>query len=341
MRDVYLVVFLADFNETAKKIQEKSLLDMLNKYVLEQVLHVIEAPREFYPELDHLKEKYKDSVKRTRWRAKQNIDYSFLMCYCKDISKYYLHLEDDVIAAPSFMPKLRDFISSQEKPWQILDASKMGHIGKVYHSEDLTSAASFFYLLFDEMPVDWLMMYWKSITDNDPKFKLLHFAFHTASLFEHLGVHSSLKGKTVNSTEQYFDRYDHKYLGLNPPAVVTSSLTPHKGMPQDAYEKGIGYFWSEIPRKGDEIRVSFQTPLYIKEVSVDTGSNLALYDFLKSAVLQINKDPNGCTSFTSTGEFKKGRIHAYIHKKVNCLRVLVTENQTSWIFLREINVWTK
>ena len=334
-KDVHIVVFLADLTKKARISQWKTLEATVHWYVAQDILHVIEAPSEFYPPLDNLKKKYNDSAERIKWRSKQNIDYAFLMCYCRGLSNYYLHLEDDVKVAPSFFPKLRDFIDSQAQPWKSLDASRLGHIGKVYHSKDLGSVASLFYAMYDEMPCDWLMMYWRAISGDQGGF--LH---HTGSLFEHRGIQSSLRHKINNRTEAYFDQYDHKYLGLNPAAVVTTSLTPHKGEPQDPYVKGIGYYWAKWAKKGDSFQILYKSPVHVKEVSIQTGSNLAPNDRLQSAYLQINHDVGNCSNFLNVGEFVGGKIHVHLEKTVTCLQVMVSESQGPWVFLREINVWT-
>lgn len=42
--------------------------------------------------------KFGDSPQREYWRAKQNLDYSFLMWYASGLSDYYMQLEDDIQA---------------------------------------------------------------------------------------------------------------------------------------------------------------------------------------------------------------------------------------------------
>ena len=339
MKEVNIVVLLADLNEEARRTQEKVLSEERENFTSNEILHIIEAPSKFYPPLDNLKRKWGDSPERVKWRSKQNIDYAFLMCYCRGRSSYYLHLEDDIKVAPSFYPKLRDFINSQKQPWKSLDASMQGHVGKVYHAEDLGSAASLFYILYDEMPVDWLMMNWRAMTSET---RDARFIFHTAGLFEHLGVHSSLAGKVMPSKETFFDKYDHKYLGLNPAARISTSLVSTKGNGvRDAYERGIGYFWATNPKQNDYIQISFDAPVNITAVSVETGSYVAPKDILKSAQLQVSGDATNCSAFETVGNFNKGNIYVEINKKVTCLRVLVAQSHDTWVFVREINVWTK
>ncbi|KAJ7377747.1 Alpha-1,3-mannosyl-glycoprotein 4-beta-N-acetylglucosaminyltransferase C [Desmophyllum pertusum] len=101
----FIVVFLADFDETLKMATANTLSELFQKEIEEDFLHVIEAFPQYYPKLLKLKVKFGDSQNRTKWRSKQNIDFAFLMCYCQDLSHHYLHVEDDVIASPSFFWK--------------------------------------------------------------------------------------------------------------------------------------------------------------------------------------------------------------------------------------------
>ena len=353
-REIFVVIFLADFDEAAKSTSLMELSSRFRKYIYQSFIRVIFAPNEFYPELSNIKTKFHDNPQRIFWRSKQNVDFAFLMCYCHGLSQYYLHLEDDVLPSPSFYPKLRDFISSVKTPWPILDACFMGHLAKLYHANELENLATFFYLMYDEMPVDWLIAFWRKIKYDGPYYQA--FIFPPASLFQHIGSHSSFaenKGRdTSASREIYFDQYDIKYKGLNPSATISSQMTSSYGHPQDAYNRGYGYFWTKVVKKSDFITVRFTPAVCIRKVFVDTGSYIAPDDFLQSAVLQAsfnNKNEqqanaNGtetCTVFETIGNFLQGKVEVTLNENKNttCLRVLVTESQTNWVFFREIDVW--
>ena len=353
-REIFVVIFLADFDEAAKFATLTELSNRFRKYVDQGFIRVILAPNEFYPALSNVKAKFRDNPQRIFWRSKQNVDFAFLMCYCHGQSQYYLHLEDDVLPAPSFYPKLRDFISSVKTNWPILDASFMGHVAKIYHANDLENLATYFYLMYDEMPVDWLIAFWRKIKYDRPYYQ--DFIFPPASLFQHIGSHSSLaenKGRDTNaSREKYFDKYDVKYKGLNPSATVSSQMTSSYGRPQDAYNKGYGYFRAKEVKKNDFIIVQFTPSVSIRKVFVDTGSYIAPHDYLQSGVLQasfnnkneLQANSNGiktCTVFETIRNFQHGKAEVTFNdnKSTSCLRVLVTQSQTNWVFLREIDVW--
>ena len=169
-----IVIFLADIEESLKSRKKKEVARMFEKHINKGLLIVIEAISDFYPALENIKPKYGDSDSRRTWRSKENVDATFLMCFCKDISEYYIHLEDDVISSPSFVPKLQAFINGQPKStWLLLDVTVKGSKAKVYHSRDLSNIASYFYLTYDEMPIDWLMDYWREIKSQDRRVEKL------------------------------------------------------------------------------------------------------------------------------------------------------------------------
>ncbi|XP_078361638.1 alpha-1,6-mannosyl-glycoprotein 4-beta-N-acetylglucosaminyltransferase-like isoform X2 [Oculina patagonica] len=348
-REIFIVVFLADFDEAPKSTVLTEISNRFDKYINQGFIRVIFAPKEFYPPLSNVKKKFGDNPQRIFWRSKQNIDFTYIMCYCHGLSQYYLHLEDDVRPAPSFYAKLRDFITSVEKPWPILDASFEGHVAKVYHGNDLENLATYFYLMYDEMPVDWLIIFWRKIKYDRPFDQ--EFIFPPASLFQHVGSHSSFaeNKNRVKMSELYFDQFDIKYKGLNPPAIVSSRMTAHHGHPQDAYNKGYGYFWTKELKKDDFIIVEFTSAVTVRKVVVDTGSYIAPKDQLITAVLQASfksehqtSDAPKCKDLETIGEFKKGKAEVTFDgagKNITCLRVLVTSPPATWIFFREIDVW--
>jgi len=348
-KDIYIVILLADLQKPEKSTMRRELFQTFGKYIEQGFLTVIEAYPEYYPELNNIKVKFRDSAERRAWRSKQNTDNSFLMCYCKDFSHYYIHLEDDVKSSPSFFSKLRDYITETKTDWPRLNVAVKGCVAKVYHSHDLENMASYFYLMYDEMPIDWLMDRWIAFKypvryEKEP---------FLASLFQHAGVQSSLSEKGPNyNLEPFFDQYDQKYKGLNPPATVTSSLASYQGHAQDAYDKGSGYFWSKKPQENDYVLITFHVATTVQKIFVDTGSYRARKDSLDFGVLQASfqsgdnsetqMSGNGsCGNFQTIGLFNKGQAKESLDesRKVTCLKILVTKHQDKYIFLREIDVW--
>ena len=84
---------------------------------------------------------------------------------------------------------------------------------------------------------------------------------------------------------------------------------------------------------------------------MDTGSYQARRDLLNNGALQASfetgeghphlQSNNFCGDFKTLGSFHSGKakISTDKSKRVNCLRILVTEKQNKGIYLREIDVW--
>ena len=59
-REIFVVIFLADFNETAKSATLVELSNGFRKYINQGFIRVIVAPNEFYPSLSNMKTKFGD-----------------------------------------------------------------------------------------------------------------------------------------------------------------------------------------------------------------------------------------------------------------------------------------
>ncbi|XP_028395994.1 alpha-1,3-mannosyl-glycoprotein 4-beta-N-acetylglucosaminyltransferase C-like [Dendronephthya gigantea] len=340
--DILIVIQLGD-EERSKRLHLAAVIKAKYPHLINSgALDVIQVNPSFYPSFDKLKQRFGDSTARIKWRSKQVIDFSFLFCYCHGLGKYHLQLEDDVIASPYYYPKLQDFIEKYEKKeaWFTLDASLLGYIGKVYHNYDLNEIASFYYIFYDEMPVDWLEYTWREIKGQTGRWRL-----RSASLFQHIGDVSSLKKKKQMAREPYFDNQTQKFLGLNPPAVVQTTLqSEQKTNIKSAYEQGGGYFWGRCKDKSKcVIKVMFKKAIPLKRVVIETGGNFALNDTIHQGTLQFGTLPNGndCVHYqASAAVFKKGSLDIKLSDilTVNCLQVDI-QKQKAWVLIREINVW--
>jgi hypothetical protein len=342
--DLLIVLQLGDEDKhkrtkLAMEIKEK-YSDLINNGVLD----IIQVYPNYYPSFDKLKRRFGDGEARVKWRSKQVIDFSFLSCYCYGLGKYHLQLEDDVIASPYYYLKLKDFIESYEAKgtWFTLDASVLGYIGKVYHNYDLNEIASFYYIFFDEMPVDWMEYMWREIKGQSGRWR-----FRAASLFQHIGLMSSLSNKKQVAREPYFDKHTQKFLGLNPPAIIhTDLMAEHKTTIKSVYKQGGGYFWGRCQdRSSCYIKVIFEKAIPLHRVVIETGGNFAMNDTVHHGSLKIGTYPNinDCVHYAvaSTAVFTKGTLDIVFSKKptVNCLRIEI-QRQMEWVFVREINVWS-
>ncbi len=341
--DILIVLQLGDKSKDKRTKLATEVKEKYRHLINDGVLDIIQVYPNYYPSFDNLKRRFGDGEKRVKWRSKQVIDFSFLSCYCYGLGKYHLQLEDDVIASPYYYLKLKDFIQSYEEKekWFTLDASILGYIGKVYHNYDLNEIATFYYIFFDEMPVDWMEYKWREIKGQAGRWRA-----RAASLFQHIGLVSSLQNKKQAAKEPYFDRQTQKFLGLNPPATIhTDLIAEHKTKIKLAYEQGGGYFWGRCHDKSNcYIKVIFEKAITLQQVVVETGGNFALNDTVHHGMLKVGTYPNGddCVHYevASPASFKKGTLDIAFSEKqtVNCLRIEI-QRQMEWVFIREINVW--
>lgn len=99
-------------------------------------------------------------MERVKWRSKQNLDFAYLMMYCKEKAIYYTQLEDDIITKPSYLTQMQTFVTKQtvlSKDWIILDFCSLGFIGKMFKSSDLSQLIIFFVIFYNDKPIDWLL----------------------------------------------------------------------------------------------------------------------------------------------------------------------------------------
>ncbi|XP_028395993.1 alpha-1,3-mannosyl-glycoprotein 4-beta-N-acetylglucosaminyltransferase C-like isoform X2 [Dendronephthya gigantea] len=343
--NITVVVFLADFNSDFKQKQLSDITMMFKKYITSGALQVIQAPRDYYIPLNDLHRNLGDHMDRVLWRSKQSLDYVYLMCYCSYISHYYLQLEDDVIASPRFLSKISDYVDSQKHEWISLNVAQLGYIGKLYPTREVSNLASYLRLFFNEMPVDWLEPRWKKYRGQDPG----ETKCRAASLFQHIGLISSFRPKESQRPntlkEKFFDQFDQKYSGNNPPAEIFSDLIPIHGKPEDAYTKGDGYFHARFGGAGKKIyNMLLKTKRKLQRVVVETGANFAEHDAIVTGTLEISEiiaqQGKVCEDYETVGEFRFGRVDVTLNgRKVRCIRINIVY-QGRWIYFREIDVWT-
>eukprot|EP00435_Cladocopium_sp_Y103_P003117 s4949_g1.t1 len=158
--DTGLVVHLADFDENWVFKTRDWLRNGFEDEVQANRLHVIHAPERLYPAKEQIMKntKYGDPPLR-QWRAKQNLDYAFLMSYASGLAEYYMQLEDDVQVTPNFLPTVRKFMNEKVTgdAWVMVAFSKLGFIGKLFEAARLPKLAEFLLIYHAEAPCDWLV----------------------------------------------------------------------------------------------------------------------------------------------------------------------------------------
>lgn len=347
--EIVIVILLADTDANTRHQMSMILYRAYRSYINDGFIQIIAIHRDFYPPLRNLDRTFGDSETRVKWRSKQAIDFAFLMLYCSNISEYYMQLEDDVISTPNFLNSMRDFIVRQSDPWVCLEFSHMGFIGKFYRSRHLRKLAMFMRNFYSEQPVDFLFRYFNVLMTQKSSI------MRTPSLFHHIGVVSSLPEKNTGrkSVEDIQDALPKTHKGDNPPADISTNLKTFKAYTVDlAYQRTSGHFWALAPSGGEAVFVAFQEPVRLKRIVVETGSerhkdDLLRYGKLEASPRMISRLEDGrvlCTDYTYLGAFRNGRVDAgdldqRLPYEIHCLRISVTQGQTSWVLIREIAVF--
>ncbi|XP_027672496.2 alpha-1,6-mannosyl-glycoprotein 4-beta-N-acetylglucosaminyltransferase-like [Falco biarmicus] len=344
LQEMVVVVHLADADPGWNARVAANIAHKFAHQILLGRLLLIHAPHEFYPTLEGLKRNYNDPEERVKFRSKQNVDYAFLLAFSANLSSYYLMIEDDVWCAKSFLTAIRKALASQEgSNWATLEFSKLGYIGKLYRSSDLPRLARFLLLFYQEMPCDWLLVHFRLLlTQKDViRFK--------PSLFQHMGLYSSFQG-TVNRLEDDEFQADALDLPDNPPAALFTSMSIFENYePLKAYSTAEGYFWGKDPAAGSVFSVVFQQPARVTRVRVRTGSSERRSDFLHAGVLELGRrqraDGRDCAAYTTVGTFEKGTferrgLERGMPSPVECVRIRVTRNQSEWLIIQSIDIWT-
>ncbi|XP_067655431.1 alpha-1,6-mannosyl-glycoprotein 4-beta-N-acetylglucosaminyltransferase-like [Haliotis asinina] len=346
-KEVLILVFLADTDPRIKANLARDIRRNFSDTIDEGMLHVIQAPLDYYPNMTITKFTYGQPEHYIQWRAKQNFDYAFMFEYSLNISKYYMQIEDDVITVDGYIGFVKQYIAEQQDMWTCLEFSELGFIGKLYKNTDLQKLAALLKLFYEEQPVDYTYLYFNMLNTQMVQ------RMRKPTLFQHQGIHSSYPGKIQPLKDRFFDQMTKKYHGDNPPAEVFTSMKVFLTfIPRLAYEKTEGYFWTHgSPSDGDSFTVVFQEPHRLRRVIVDTGSVGHPEDRLLSGHLEVSltllkTEVNiQCVNDIMIGEFKDGRIDAdaleeSIQFKAMCLRIKITQHQEPWLIVREIAVFT-
>uniref|UniRef100_A0A8C5T903 Alpha-1,3-mannosyl-glycoprotein 4-beta-N-acetylglucosaminyltransferase C n=1 Tax=Malurus cyaneus samueli TaxID=2593467 RepID=A0A8C5T903_9PASS len=343
LQEMVVVVHLADTDPGWNVHVAATIARKFARHILLGRLLLIHAPLEFYPTLEGLKRNFNDAEERVRFRSKQNVDYAFLLAFAANLSSYYLMIEDDVWSARSFLTAIRRALASQEgSNWATLEFSKLGYIGKLYRSSDLPRLAHFLFLFYQEMPCDWLLVHFRQLlTQRDViRFK--------PSLFQHMGRYSSFQG-TINRLEDEDFQADALDLPDNPPASLYTSMSVFENYePLKAYSSTQGYFWGKDPAAGSTFSIVFQQPARVSRVRVRTGSAERPGDFLHTGLLELGRHRDhgrDCSSYVPVGSFEKGTaeqrgLERVLPGPVECVRIRVTRDQSEWLIIQSIDIWT-
>uniref|UniRef100_A0A3Q3C1K9 Zgc:154054 n=1 Tax=Haplochromis burtoni TaxID=8153 RepID=A0A3Q3C1K9_HAPBU len=270
-QDLLIIVFVAETNLDYVNSVAETIMKNFPKEVQSGLLEVISPSQYYYPDFASLKETFGDSKERVKWRTKQNLDFSFLMLYAQDKGTFYVQLEDDVVAKSGYYDEMKAYATNEaSKPWLYLEFSQLGFIGKLFRTRDLPMIAEFFLMFHRDKPIDWLLdhILWVKVCnpEKDDKHcteqKALLKQRYKPSLFQHVGLHSSLPGKLQHLKDKDFGKQTLYKAHNNPPAEVSSTLKHYQTHSLKSAYEGRDFFWAITPLQGDYILFNFSQPVY-------------------------------------------------------------------------------
>ncbi|KAI2535985.1 MGAT4 family member D [Homo sapiens] len=211
-KDSVVIVLVADSNEDYLHSVVKMITKKFKRQVRSGSLEVISIPAFLYSSMLNAKHLAEASQKLASWRIKQVLDFCILLLYAQPKAKYYLQLEDDIIAKEMYFTKITDFVGNiSSNNWFFIEFSMLGFIGKLFRSEDLTHFVRFFLMFYKEKPIDWLLndIFQVKVCDagedlrNCMKRKKQIRIQYKPSLFQHVGIHSSFPRKEQYEKDVY------------------------------------------------------------------------------------------------------------------------------------------
>ena len=312
--------------------------------------HLLANSCHFFSSSKITKRTFNDSLSRVQWRTKQNIDYAYLLSYSRNFSEFYIQLEDDVVAANNFILNIKDYINKMGgKQWFCIEFSSLGFIGKLFHSESLQLISDFLLMFKTEQPCDLLLNYLKRIMTQKRDIRT------KKALFQHRGVVSSLENKIQMLTDSRFrdemnkgKRNFKKRKIHNPTALITTNLSQYRLFsPDKAYfYSATDYFWCKSPSRGSYYNIEFEKPVNLTHIYVQTGHPTKGTDKLENGkvLLGLEDEDNKCGKLVTIAKFVYGKVDINTEKSffppdINCVTILVTEDQRDWLIITEIGLY--
>uniref|UniRef100_A0A8C1K3B1 Alpha-1,3-mannosyl-glycoprotein 4-beta-N-acetylglucosaminyltransferase A n=2 Tax=Cyprinus carpio TaxID=7962 RepID=A0A8C1K3B1_CYPCA len=296
-----------------------------------------------------------------RWRTKQNLDYSFLMMYAVNKGVYYVQLEDDIVAKPNYFATMKNFaLQLATEDWMILEFSQLGFIGKMFQAPDLNLIVEFIFMFYKEKPIDWLLdhILWVKVCNPEKDAKhcerqksSLRIRFRP-SLFQHVGLHSSLAGKIQKLTDKDFLKPLLHKIHVNPPAEVSTSLKVYQGHTLDKTYLGEDFFWAITPMSGDYVLFKFDRPVNIERFLFRSGNQEHPGDKIENTTVEIlpfsdaelkTKEKYKRTEdrFYKLAQFEKGVAEGTVDPAFNpvvAVRLTVQKDSAVWAIISEIHI---
>ncbi|XP_069128891.1 LOW QUALITY PROTEIN: alpha-1,3-mannosyl-glycoprotein 4-beta-N-acetylglucosaminyltransferase B-like [Argopecten irradians] len=355
--DSLIVIFVAEpwnveyVEEVGKLIQSE-----FGEHVESGLLEIISPSPEFYPNLDNIPQTYGDTKDRVKWRTKQNLDFSFLMLYARSRGVYYVQ-NGSTLSITNCELKV-----VQTGHHEII----VSFPGKMFKSVDLPLVVEFFLMFHRDKPIDWLLDYLLSVKVCNPEKDSRHCSRMKAtvrrrykpSLFQHVGMKSSLKGKVQKLKDKDFGKQMLHRAHTNPGADLSSSLKMYQKYSFQKAYIGQDIFWATEPKTGDIINIKFKSPMELDGILFRSGNPAHLSDIFYNTSVEIvpvnSEDEKTLTRHrfvkTSDGYFtvcwfdEEGLADCTIPSdvgKISDVRINVHSNSKNWVILSEVHMKTK
>ncbi|XP_053595650.1 alpha-1,3-mannosyl-glycoprotein 4-beta-N-acetylglucosaminyltransferase B isoform X3 [Microplitis demolitor] len=361
--DTLIIVFVAEIDVDYVSYVAKQIEIQFPRESESGLIEIISPSPSYYPDFSKVRDTLGDSHQRVVWRSKQNLDFAFLMSYAHSKGTFYIQLEDDILAKKNFITIMKSYALqkiSRKENWFILDFCQLGFIGKLFKCVDLPWLIQFFLMFYSDKPVDWLLDHLISTKicslDKDSKnckmAKAELWLHYKPSLFQHIGIHSSLKGKMQKLKDKQFGKSTLFYAHDNPRAVVESEIKVYKHYTLDKAYRGESFYWGLLPQAGDHLKFKFVHPIYIKKYLFKSGNVEHPLDKFYNTTVEILPEFQNFENYknytmtedgyTLIGEFDSNGIAqgtlGYNLGKVREFRFTVHSESGNWAILSEIHI---
>uniref|UniRef100_A0A8D3C4T5 Alpha-1,3-mannosyl-glycoprotein 4-beta-N-acetylglucosaminyltransferase A n=1 Tax=Scophthalmus maximus TaxID=52904 RepID=A0A8D3C4T5_SCOMX len=272
----------------------------------------------------------------------------------------FLQLEDDIVAKPNYFATMKNFaLQLSSEDWMILEFSQLGFIGKMFQAPDLNLIVEFIFMFYKEKPIDWLLdhILWVKVCNPEKDAKhcerqksSLRVRFRP-SLFQHVGLHSSLAGKIQKLTDKDFLKPLLHKMHVNPPAEVSTSMKVYQGHTLEKTYLGEDFFWAITPTAGDYVLFKFDRPISIERFLFRSGNQEHPGDKIENTTVEIlpvlesgvqNKEKYKRTEdrFYRIGQFERGVAEGAVDPSFNpvlALRLSVLKDSAVWAIVSEVS----
>ena len=201
------------------------------------------------------------------------------------------------------------------------------------------------------MPCDLLLNQLKRIMHQEKGLRSIK------SLFQHRGKISSLANKTQDLIDARFKdnvklnlnrKIFKKRRTVNPAAAISTNMSQYRHFsPKKAYIfSETDYFWAKSPSRGSYYTIEFDKPVNLTHIFVQTGHPDRGTDKLKKGEIKLGLPigQNKCGKSVTIATFVHGVVdintwQSIFPHNINCVSIVVSENQNDWLIINEIGLY--